>query len=139
MIALRLGNRKDRRAWKLLRPRTPRPGSGEPRAIAHPCVRTPARRNAKPRLSVRPTEIHGGVWSSVAVVYHRAGTHPERRNAMRNRRLSNTNEREALGLEGRLARSLRVGRLHWGDEVNAANCAVLRDGFWEGSIGDRNA
>ncbi|MCD6058493.1 MAG: hypothetical protein K0Q89_2023 [Thermomicrobiales bacterium] len=38
-------------------------------------LETLVRQNAKPRLSVRPTEIHGGVWSSVAVVYHRAGTH----------------------------------------------------------------
>src|SRR5918994_1282376 len=114
MTASRLGIRKDRKAWRFQIPRTPRPGSGEPQATAHPCVRTPARRNAKPRLSVRPTEIHGGVWSSDAVVYHRAGTHPERRNAKRKRRRSNSSEREALGLEGLETRSIQGSRLQCG-------------------------
>src|SRR5215210_3239194 len=111
MTASRLQTRTDPRVWRFLIPRTPRPGSGEPRAIAHPCLRTPARRIAKPRLSDRPTEIHGGVWSSVAVVYHRAGTHPERRTMLQERRSPNTNEREALGLDGPTSRSMPVGRL----------------------------
>src|SRR5919107_2891638 len=121
MTASRLGTRKDRRVWRFLKPRTPQPGSGEPRATAHPCVRTPARRNTKPRLSVRPTEIHGGVWSSVGVVYHRAGTHPERPCDVQKRRSSNTNEREALGLEGPLARSTQASRLQCEYRAGAAN------------------
>src|SRR5215213_2965220 len=111
MTASRLGTRKDRRVWRFLIPRTLRPGSGEPRATARPCVRTPARRNAKPRLSGKPTECHGGIWYSVGKVYHRAGTHPERRTAIWKRRASNSSEREALGLERPIVRLLRVGRL----------------------------
>src|SRR5215213_3762327 len=121
MSAWRSGSRIDRRVWKLPIPRTPRPGSGGPLATTHPCVRTPARRNAKPRLSVGPTEIHGGVWSSVGVVYHRAGTHPERPCDVQKRRSSNTNEREALGLEGPLARSTQVSRLQCEYRAGAAN------------------
>jgi hypothetical protein len=41
MTALRLATRKDRRAWRYLTPRTPRPGSAEPRATACPYVRNP--------------------------------------------------------------------------------------------------
>src|SRR5215212_10752395 len=114
MTASRPGTRTDPRVLRFLIPRRPRPGSGEPRATAHPCLRTPARRIAKPRLSDRPTEIHGGVWSSVAVVYHRAGTHPERRTVIQERRSPNTNEREALGLEGSTARPTQDGRLQCG-------------------------
>src|SRR5215218_10257625 len=113
MPAWRSGSRIDRRVWKLPIPRTPRPGSGGPLATTHPCVRTPARRNAKPRLSVRPTEIHGEVWSSVGVVYHRAGTRPERSTAIDQRGGSNTNEREALGLEGAMSRSVQVRGLQF--------------------------
>src|SRR5215216_1913817 len=138
MTAWRSGTRINRKAWKLPIPRTPRPESDEPQATAHPCVRTPARRKAKPRLSVRPTEIHGGVWSSVGKVYHRAGTHPERRIAIQKRRPSNTSEREALGLGGR-----RQG--HSGSaDYNARSKKGPRtmpswEAVWEGSTVDRNA
>src|SRR5215203_4398678 len=111
MTALRLGIRIDQTAWKSPIPQTPQPGSSEPRATAHPCVRTPARRNAKPRLSDEPTEIHRGVYSSDAVVYHRAGTHLERRSKREERHRSNTNQREALGLVGLRSRSERISAL----------------------------
>ena len=53
-----------------------------------------------------------GSESSVAVVYHRAGTHSERRTAIRTHRRANTTEREALGLEGAGDESMRVGRYY---------------------------
>jgi hypothetical protein len=50
-------------------------------------------------------------WSSVGKVYHRAGTHPERRTAIWNRRSSNTNQREALDPDRPVSRLVRLGRL----------------------------